>query len=382
MDFTLSSAQKLQQDLFRRFAEEEVKPLARDMDEAEEMNMELIAKMQKYGFMGIPFPKEYGGAGASNLSYALCMEEISKQDASTGITISVHTSLCCNSILEFGSEEQKQKFLKPLAESTKIGCFGLTEAGAGSDVAGARTVAVKDGDNYIINGSKMFTTNAGFADYCVLFALTNKALGAGKGMSAFIVDLKNTPGVDVSASVPRMGIRAASNCIVTYENVVVPAENLLGKEGMGFKIAMKALDGGRIGIAAQSVGIAQGALNETIKYVKERKQFGKPIAAFQNTQFKLAELQTKIDAARLMTWRAAVMKDNHENYSAAAAMAKLMASDVANQVTRDCVQLMGGYGYSREYPVERMMRDAKITEIYEGTSEVMKIVISGSMKLK
>jgi len=381
MDFKLSSAQKLQQDLFRNFAEAEVKPLARDMDEAEEMDMALVRKMQKYGFFGIPFPKEYGGAGADNLSYALCMEEISKQDASTGITISVHTSLCSNSIYEFGTEEQKQKYLRPLAESTKIGCFGLTEPGAGSDVAGARTVAVKEGDHYVINGSKMFTTNSGFADIFLVFALTNPAVGAGKGMSAFILE-RDMPGIEVSASIPRMGIRAASNCIVTYENVIVPEENRLGDEGKGFKIAMKALDGGRIGIAAQSVGIAQGALNETVKYVKERKQFGKPIAAFQNTQFQLAEMQTKIDAARLLTWRAAKMKDDHENYSAAAAMAKLFASDVANQVTRECVQLFGGYGYSREYPVERMMRDAKITEIYEGTSEVMKIVISGSMKLK
>ena len=314
------------------------------------------------------------------LSYALCIEEMSQVDASTGVTISVHTSLCASSIDEFGTEEQKQKFLRPLADGSKIGCFGLTEPNAGSDAAGARTVAVKDGDEYVITGSKIFTTNSGFADIFLVFALTDKAAGT-KGMSAFIVE-KGAPGLTVTADIPRMGIRAASNAEVVYEGVRVPAANLIGGEGKGFKIAMKALDGGRIGIAAQAVGIAQGAVNEAIRYVKERVQFGKPIAAFQNTQFKLAEMQTQIDAARLMTYRAAVAKDKGENYGVYAAMAKLMASDVANNVTRGCVQFFGGYGYAREYTVERMMRDAKITEIYEGTSEVMKMVISGSMNLK
>jgi len=381
MDFKLSKAHLLQQELYRRFAENEIRPLAREMDETETYNMELLAKMQKYGFFGIPYGKEYGGAGADVLSYTLCMEEVSKVDASTGITISVHTSLCCSCIHDFGTEEQKQTFLRPLVDGSKIGCFSLTEPNAGSDVSGAQTVAVRDGDDFVITGSKVFTTNSGFADTFVVFALTDRSVPAAKGMTAFVVD-RNMPGVQVSEDIPRMGIRAASNCIVTYDKVRVPAANILGKMGQGFKIAMKALDGGRIGIAAQSVGIAQGALNEAIKYVKERKQFGRPIAAFQNTQFQLAEMQTKIDAARLMTWRAAVAKDNHENYSVYAAMAKLTASQVANEVTRECVQLFGGYGYTREYPVERMMRDAKITEIYEGTSEVMKIVISGSMNLK
>lgn len=382
MNFKLDKAHLLQQELFRKFAETEIKPLAKDMDENEAYDLELLAKMQKYGFLGIPYSKEYGGVGADTLAYTLCMEEVSKIDASTGITISVHTSLCCSCINNFGTEEQKQKYLRPLVDGSKVGCFGLTETNAGSDVQGAQTVAVKDGDEWVINGSKVFTTNSGFADTCVMFAITDRTVPAAKGLTAFIVDLKEMPGITVSENIERMGIRAASNCIVTYDNVRVPADRVLGPVGRGFKIAMGALDCGRIGIAAQAVGIAQGALNEAIKYAKERKQFGKPIISFQNSQFNVAELQTKIDAARLMTWRAAVAEDNHENFGPLAAMAKLFASDVANEVTRFAVQLMGGYGYCREYPVERMMRDAKITEIYEGTSEVMKMVIAGSMKLK
>ena len=380
MDFKLSKTHLLQQELYRKFAETEIKPIASDMDESEEYSMELIEKIQKCGFLGIPFPKEYGGAGGDVLSYTLCMEEVSKVDASTGITISVHTSLCSTSIFDYGSEEQKEKFLRPLIDGSKVGCFGLTEPGAGSDAGGARTVANLDGDEYVITGTKVFTTNAGFADTFLVFAITDKSKGT-KGMSAFIVE-KGTPGLSVSANIPRMGIRAASNCEVIYDNVKVPAANRIGKEGDGFKIAMKALDGGRIGIGAQSVGIAQGALNEAIKYVKERKQFGRTISAFQNTQFKIAEMQTKVDAARLLVWRAAKAKDDKENFGPYAAMCKLFASEVANEVTRGSVQLLGGYGFSREYPVERMMRDAKITEIYEGTSEVMKMVIAGNMKIK
>ena len=382
MDFKLDKSHLLQQELFRRFAETEIKPLAKEMDEKEAYDLELLAKMQKYGFFGVPYSKEYGGAGSDTLGYTLCMEEVSKVDASTGITISVHTSLCCSCINNFGTEEQKQKYLRPLIDGSKIGCYGLTEPGAGSDVQGAQTTAVKDGDEWVINGSKIFTTNSGFADTCIVFALTDRSVPAAKGMTAFIVDLKGTPGVTISDNIEHMGIRAASNCIVSYDNVRVGADRVLGQVGKGFKIAMGALDCGRIGIAAQAVGIAQGALNEAIKYAKERKQFGKSIVSFQNSQFKIAEMQTKIDAARLMTWRAAIAEDNHEVFGHLAAMAKLMASDVAVEVTRFAVQLMGGYGFCREYPVERMYRDAKITEIYEGTSEVMKMVISGSMKLK
>lgn len=379
MDFKLTKTQVLQQELFRKFAETEIKPIAKDMDESEEYDQGLVAKLQKAGMFGIPYSREYGGQGADVLTYTLAMEEVSKVDASTGITLSVHTSLCCPCINEFGTEAQKQEFLRPLVDGTKVGCFGLTEPGAGTDASGVRTEALKDGDDYIINGTKIFTTNSGFADTFIVFALTDKSQGP-KGMSAFILD-RTMPGITVGENIERMGIRAASNCEVAYENVRVPASRLLGKEGQGYKIAMTALAGGRIGIGAQSVGIAQGAIDEAMKYVKERKQFGKTINKFQNTQFKLAECQTKVDAARLMVWRAATAKDNHENFAPLAAMCKLFGSEVANEVTRICVQLLGGYGYCREYPVERAMRDAKITEIYEGTSEAMKMIISGAMKV-
>ena len=381
MDFKLSKTHQLQQELYRKFAEEEIKPLAEDMDETEQYDMELLKKLHKYGFFGIPYSKQYGGVGGDYLSYALAMEEVSKVDGSTGITISVHTSLYCSCIDYFGTEEQKEAFLRPTIDGSKTGCFGLTEPNAGSDAAGQQTTAVydPDTDEYIINGGKVFTTNSGFANLCTVFAMTDKSAGT-RGISCFVVDL-HQEGVSISENIKRMGIRAAQNCEVSYENVRVPAFNRIGKEGQGFKIAMKALDGGRIGIAAQSVGLAQGAINEAMAYCKERKQFGRPISAFQTTQFKLADMQTKVDAARLLTWRAACTKDSGENYSKEAAMAKLFASDVANQVCREAVQLMGGYGYCREYPVERALRDAKITEIYEGTSEVMKMVISGAMKV-
>ncbi len=377
--FELTKTQQLCRELFHNFAENEIRPIARDMDEKEEYPRELLDKLQKAHMFGIPYPQELGGAGADVLTYTLAMEELSKVDASTGITLSVHTSLCCPCIYENGTDEQKERFLRPLISGEKIGAFSLTEPNAGTDASGVQTTADKDGDYYILNGSKMFTTNAGIADTFVVFALTDKSKGP-KGMSAFIVD-RTMEGITVGTNIPRMGIRAASNCEVAFTNVKVPADRLLGKEGGGYKIAMTALGGGRIGIGAQAVGIAQGAINEAIKYVKERKQFGKNISKFQNTQFKLAEMQTKVDAARLMVWRAAVEKDKHGNYAPLAAMCKLFASETANEVTRGCVQLFGGYGYSREYPVERAMRDAKITEIYEGTSEAMKMIISGTMKL-
>ncbi len=380
MDFKLSKKHQLQQELYRRFAQNEVKPIAREMDENEKFSLELLAKMQKCGFLGIAFPREYGGAGADTLSYALCMEELAKADSSTALTVSVHSSLCCACIHDFGTEEQKQQYLRPLISGSKVGCFSLTEPNAGSDASAQQMKATRDGDSYVLNGSKVFTTNSGFADTFVVFAMTDKSQGT-RGISAFIVE-RGSQGPFVSGNIPRMGVRAASNCVVTLENVRVPETNRLSREGDGFKIAMRALDGGRIGIGAQAVGIAQGALDETIKYVKKRKQFGSTIASFQNTQFKIAEMQTKIDAARLLVWRAAKAKDDHEAYGPHAAMCKLFASSVANEVTRECIQLMGGYGYTREFPVERMMRDAKITEIYEGTSEVMKMVISGAMRIK
>lgn len=379
MDFKLSKAHLLQQELFRKFAETEIKPIAKDMDEAEAYDMELLEKLKKYGMFGIPFSRELGGEGGDMLSYVTCIEEISKVDASTGITISVHTSLCCSSI-EFGNDEQKEKFLRPLLDRRKVGCFGLTEPNAGTDAGGVQTRAKLDGDKYILNGSKVFITNSGFADTFVIFAMTDKSKGT-RGMSAFIVE-RGTPGFTVSSNIQRMGIRASQNCEIAIEDVVIPVSQRIGNEGDGYKIAMTALAGGRIGVGAQAVGIAQGAMNEAIKYIKERKQFGKSIASFQNTQFKVADMQTKIDAARLLVQRAAVAKDNKENFAPLAAMCKMYASEVAVDATRLAVQLMGGYGFAREYPVERMYRDAKITEIYEGTTEAMKMIIAGSMKIK
>ena len=377
MEFKFNEQQLANQAKYRKFAEEVVKPLAEEMDENEKRDTAVIEGMKKEGLLGIPFSKEYGGVGGTYVDYCLAVEELAKCDASSAVTISVHTSLCCSCIDSFGTEEQKKKFLTPLINGTSYGCFGLTEPGAGSDAAGQQTEAVYDEatDEYVINGSKIFTTNAEFADYCIVFAMTDKSVGT-KGISAFVVDL-HTPGVKVNPSIPRCGIRAASNCEVFYEDVRIPAANRLSEEGKGFKIAMKALDGGRIGIAAQALGIAEGAMAIAVDYVKERQQFGKPIVAFQETQFKLARMQTEIDAAKLLVYRAATTKDNGEVYGPQAAMAKLKASAVAVDITREAVQLLGGYGYCREYQVERFYRDAKITEIYEGTSEVMKMVISG-----
>ena len=379
VDFKLTNKQLLAKKLFAEFAEKEIKPIAAEMDETEVYSLELLEKLKKVGLLGIPYDKKYGGAGADVLTYAVAMEEVSKVDASTGITMSVHTSLCCPCINDFGTEEQKEKYLRPLVNGTWSGCFSLTEPGAGTDASGAKTIAEKteDGKYYVLNGQKVFTTNGGFADVFIVFALTDKTKGP-KGMSAFIVE-KGTPGMIIGENIKRMGIRAASNVEVAFVDCKVPAENLLGKEGKGYGIAMGALAGGRIGIAAQATGIAQGALNEAIKYSKERKQFGKPLSSFQHTQFQCVEMQTRIDAARLLTWRAAKAKDDHENYTPLSAMAKLYASQVAVEVTRFAVQLMGGYGYSREYTVERMYRDAKITEIYEGTSEAMKMVAGGAV---
>jgi butyryl-CoA dehydrogenase len=335
------------------------------------------------GFASPCAPKHAGGPEMPFATCCAMWEELARADLGCATSFGIN-NLGSYPVLLAGNEAQQKEHFGNLLQG-KFGAFGLTEKGAGSDAGAVATEAVKKGDKYIINGGKIFTTNSGFADICVVFAMTDKTIGT-KGISAFIVPLRDdegnvTPGVTISENIKRMGIRAASNCEVSYENVRVPAERLLGKEGQGFKIAMKALDGGRIGIAAQAVGLAQGAIDEAMAYVKERKQFGRPISAFQTTQFKLADMQTKVDAARLLTWRAACIKDAGENYSSAAAMAKLFASSMANEVCREAVQLMGGYGYCREYPVERALRDAKITEIYEGTSEVMKMVISGAMKV-
>lgn len=377
MNFQLSKEHEMARQLFRSFAVSEVEPLAQEIDEEERFPVETVEKMHKYGFMGIPFPKEFGGQGCDYLTYVMAVEELSKVCGTTGVILSAHTSLCGSPLMEFGTEEQKKKYLTKVASGEWIGAFGLTEPGAGTDAAGQQTKAVLDGDNYILNGSKIFITNASYADVYIVMAMTDKSQGT-KGISAFIVE-STFPGFSIGKKEAKMGIRGSATCELVFEDCVVPKENLLGKIGQGFKIAMKTLDGGRIGIAAQALGIAQGSIDETVKYVKERKQFGKSISKFQNTQFQLAEMQTKVDAARMLVYRAACSKDAGKEYGVEAAMAKLFAAETAMEVTTKAVQLHGGYGYTRDYPVERMMRDAKITEIYEGTSEVQRMVISANI---
>ena len=377
MNFTLTKEQELVRQMVRDFAVNEVKPIAAEIDVTERFPMENVKKMGELGMMGIPFPTEFGGAGGDVLSYILAVEELSKVCATTGVILSAHTSLCASLINENGTPEQKEKYLRDLCTGNKIGAFGLTEPGAGTDAAGQQTTAVLDGDNYILNGSKIFITNGGVADTFIVFAMTDKSKGT-KGISAFIVE-KGFLGFSIGKKEDKLGIRASSTTELIFENCVVPKENLIGREGKGFGIAMKTLDGGRIGIAAQALGIAEGALEEAIKYMKERKQFGRPISAFQGLQWMVAEMSTKIEAARFLVYKAAWLKENKQPYSIDAARAKLYAAEVAMDVTTKAVQLFGGYGYTKEYPVERMMRAAKITEIYEGTSEVQKMVISGSL---
>ncbi|MBQ8325942.1 MAG: acyl-CoA dehydrogenase [Lachnospiraceae bacterium] len=381
MDFTLSKEHEMARTLFREFAEKEVKPLAQEVDETEVFPRETVEKMAKLGFMGIPVPKEYGGQGCDPLTYAMCVEELSKVCGTTGVIVSAHTSLCCDPILTYGTEEQKQKYLVPLAKGEKLGAFGLTEPGAGTDAQGQQTKAVLDGDEWVLNGSKCFITNGKEADVYVIFAITGVVEKRGrltKEISAFIVE-KGTPGFTFGTKEKKMGIRGSSTYELIFTDCRIPKENLLGQQGKGFAIAMHTLDGGRIGIASQALGLAEGALETTISYVKERKQFGKAIGSFQNTQFQLADMATKCEAAQLLVYKAAMAKATQKVYSVEAAMAKLYAAEVAMEVTTKAVQLHGGYGYIREYDVERMMRDAKITEIYEGTSEVQRMVISGSL---
>ena len=368
---------ELLKQMYREFTINEVAPIAHEIDEEERFPYETVEKMTKCGMLGIPFPKEYGGEGGDYLGYAMAVEELSKACGTTGVIVSAHTSLGAAPIFQFGSEEQKQKFLTPLAKGERLGAFGLTEPNAGTDAAGQQTTAVLDGDNYILNGTKIFITNAGPAEIYVVMAMTDKSKGT-RGISAFIVE-KSTEGFSIGKKEKKLGIRGSATCELIFENCRIPKENLLGKEGQGFKIAMKTLDGGRIGIAAQALGIAQGALDTTVDYVKGRKQFGRSISSFQNTQFELANMKTKIEAARHLVYEAAKKKDEGNSYSVEAAMAKLYAAEVAVEVTTKAVQLHGGYGYTREYDVERMMRDAKITEIYEGTSEVQKMVISADL---
>ena len=377
MEFGFTREQKLAGQMFHEFVEKEVKPIAAEIDETEEFPMQTIKKMAKIGMMGIPFPKEYGGAGGDLTTYIMAVEELGKACASTSVILSAHTSLCSWPIYNYGTEEQKRKYLPGLLKGGTLGAFGLTEPNAGTDASGQQTVAKLVGDYYVLNGSKVFITNAAYGDIFIIFAMTDKSKGT-KGISAFIVE-KGFEGFEIGKLENKLGIRASSTGELIFKDVYVPKENLLGKEGKGFSIAMGTLDGGRIGIAAQALGIAEGALNEALKYMKERKQFGKPISAFQGLQWYIAEMATKIEAAKNLVYKAAWKKDSGQPFSVEAAMAKLYASETAMEVTTKVVQIFGGYGYTKDYPVERMMRDAKITEIYEGTSEVQKMVISGSI---
>ncbi len=381
MDFTLSKKHEMARTLFKEFAEKEVKPLAQDVDENEQFPVETVAKMAKAGFLGIPVPKEYGGQGCDPLTYVMCVEELSKVCGTTGVIVSAHTSLCIDPIQTFGTEEQKKKYIPDLASGKKLGAFGLTEPGAGTDAQGQQTKAVLDGDEWVLNGSKCFITNGSYADVYIVIAVTGTVEKRGRKMkeiSAFIVE-KGTPGFTFGTKEKKMGIRGSATYELIFEDCRIPKENLLGKQGKGFGIAMHTLDGGRIGIASQALGLAEGALERTIEYVKERKQFGRSIGQFQNTQFQLADMATKVEAAKQLVYKAAMAKATQKVYSVEAAMAKLYAAEVAMEVTTKAVQLHGGYGYIREYDVERMMRDAKITEIYEGTSEVQRMVISGNL---
>ena len=386
MDFTLSKKHEMAQTLFKEFAEKEVKPLAQEIDEEHRFPRETVEKMGKAGFLGIPVPKEFGGQGCDPLTYVMCVEELSKVCGTTGVIVSAHTSLCMDPIQTFGTPAQKEKYLPDLASGKKLGAFGLTEPGAGTDAQGQQTKAVLDGDEWVLNGSKCFITNGKEADVYIIIAVTGKVEKRGrmqKEISAFIVE-KDTPGFTFGTKENKMGICGSSTYELIFTDCRIPKENLLGAKGKGFGIAMHTLDGGRIGIAAQALGIAEGALETTINYVKERKQFGRSIAQFQNTQFQLADMATKVEAAKMLVYKAAMKKGEYQSgkkvsYSVEAAMAKLYAAEVAMEVTTKAVQLHGGYGYIKEYDVERMMRDAKITEIYEGTSEVQRMVISGAL---
>ncbi|HEX2709284.1 MAG TPA: acyl-CoA dehydrogenase [Candidatus Deferrimicrobium sp.] len=377
MVFDLTEEQRMIQETAREFARKEVLPKAAELDENSRFPEELIRQMAELGFMGIAVPEEYGGAGMDNVCYAIAMEEISRACASTGVIMSVNNSLACDPILKFGSEEIKREYLVPMASGKKLGCFGLTEPGAGSDAGSQKTTAVRDGEFYVVDGTKNFITNAPQADTCVLFTMTDKAKSQ-KGITAFVVDMK-WKGVSLGKHEKKMGIKASATSSIIFEEVRVPAKNRLGNEGDGFKVAMNTLDGGRIGIAAQAIGIARASLEDALSYSKDRKQFGQAICEFQAIQWMLADIATEIDAARLLTWRAAWMKDRRMRHSKESSMAKLYASEVAMRAAVKGVQIHGGYGYISEYPAERHFRDAKITEIYEGTSEIQRLVISAAL---
>ncbi len=377
MNFSLTKEQEFVRKMVRDFAETEVEPLAADIDAEHRFPEETVEKMAQYGLLGVPFPTEYGGAGGDHISYAITVEELSRKCASTGVICSAHTSLCCWPIFAWGTEEQKRKYLPDLLAGKTLGAFGLTEPNAGTDASGQQTRAEDKGDHWLLNGAKVFITNGGYADVFVVMAMTDKSKG-NHGISSFIVE-KGDEGFSIGKTEDKMGICASSTTELIFQNCKIPKDRLLGEVGQGFKVAMSTLDGGRIGIASQALGIAQGALDVTLDYMKARKQFGKSLSKFQALQFTVAELATEIEAARLLIYKAADMKDKHLAYGPAAAMAKLFAAETAMHVTTKCVQLHGGYGYTKDYPVERMMRDAKITEIYEGTSEVQKMVIAASV---
>jgi butyryl-CoA dehydrogenase len=374
MDFNPTKEQEMIRAMVSEFAEKEVKPLASEIDETGKFPWKTIEKMGKLNLMGLPIPQKYGGAGVDTISYVIAVEEISKRCASTGVIMSVHTSVGTYPIYLFGTEEQKQKFVVPLAKGKRIGAFALTEPGAGSDAAATQTTAVREGDYYILNGSKIFITNGGVAGSVIVVAMTDKSKRH-RGISAFIVE-KGTEGFSLGSKEKTMGMIGSDTTELVFENCMVPKENLLAEEGMGFKIAMMALDAGRIGIAAQALGIAEAALEESIKYSKEREQFGKPIAKFQAIQWMIANMACEIEAARMLIYNAAHIKDKGARYTKEAAMAKCYASEVAMRATIKALQIHGGYGYTKDYPVERFFRDAKVTEIYEGTSEIQRLVIA------
>lgn len=374
MDFALPDELEMIRSMVRDFAKNEIAPSAAIRDEEERFDRALFDKMGELGLTGIPWAEAYGGLGSDYLTYVVAVEELSRVCASTGVTLSAHISLAGWPIYKFGTEEQKQRYLRPMAEGKKLGAYGLTESGSGSDAGAMRTTAIRDGDDYVINGSKIFITNAGDAEIYVVFALTDPQLKH-KGCSAFIVE-KGTPGFSFGKKEKKLGIRSSPTMEIIFEDCRIPKENLLGSEGEGFKIAMMTLDGGRNGIAAQAVGIAQGALDASIAYAKERKQFGKPIAGQQAIAFKIADMATKIEAARLLTYQAAWRESAGLSYGKESAIAKLYASDTAMEVTVEAVQIFGGYGYIKDFPVERYMRDAKITQIYEGTNEIQRLIIS------
>lgn len=374
MNFQLTEEHEMIRKMVRDFAKNEVAPTAAERDEEERFDREIFDKMAELGLTGIPWPEEYGGIGSDYLAYCIAVEELSRVCASTGVTLSAHTSLAGWPIYKFGSEEQKQKYLRPMAQGEKIGGYGLTEPGSGSDAGGMKTTARLEGDHYILNGSKIFITNGGIADIYVVFALTDPS-SKHKGTTAFIVEA-GFEGFSVGKKEKKLGIRSSPTTEIIFDNCKVPVENVLGEVGEGFKIAMMTLDGGRNGIAAQAVGIAQGALDASIEYAKERVQFGKPIAAQQGIGFKLADMATSVEASRLLTYQAAWLESEGLPYGKESAMSKLLAGDTAMKVTTDAVQIFGGYGYTKDYPVERFMRDAKITQIYEGTQEIQRLVIS------